>query len=109
MRIEILRVGEIAPPASAKLYLSGKAAAEREFSKEERDAFLSDPGEIVWNIPVLPGRYEARLVLSHPYAKQSPTFEFLPSPKAGETFRLRLKLGFAREKTGAALVAFPEK
>ncbi|MFA6147409.1 MAG: hypothetical protein WC899_04290 [bacterium] len=109
LRIEILRAGGIAPPVSAKLILSGIAGAEREFSKEERDAFLTDPGGIVWIVPVLPGQYEARLVLSHPYAKQSPSFDFRPSLKSGETFRLRLKLGFAREKTGAVLVAFPEK
>lgn len=109
LRIEIRRGGEISPPASAKLFLSGKTAAEREFSKEERDAFLSGSGTIVWNIPVLPGPYEARLVLSHPYAKQSPSFEFRPSPKAGETFPLRLTLGFAKEKTGAVLVASPDK
>ncbi|MDD5761962.1 MAG: hypothetical protein PHP88_05560 [bacterium] len=108
LRIEIRRAGEISPPASAKLLLSGKTGAEREFSKEERDAFLSGSGAIVWNIPVLPGPYEARLVLSHPYAKQSPSFEFRPSPKAGETFLLRLTLGFAKEKTGAVLVASPE-
>lgn len=109
LRIEIRRVGEISPPASAKLFLSGRTAAEREFSKEERDAFISGSGAIVWNIPVLPGPYEARLVLSHPYAKQSPSFEFRPSPKAGETFPLRLTLGFAKEKTGAVLVASPDK
>lgn len=109
LRIEIRRSGEIAPPASAKLFLSGRTAAEREFSKEERNAFISGSGAIVWNIPVLPGPYEARLVLSHPYAKQSPSFEFRPSPKAGETFPLRLTLGFAKEKTGAVLVASPDK
>ena len=109
LRIEIRRAGEISPPASAKLLLSGKTGAEHEFSKEERDAFLSSSAAIVWNIPVLPGPYEARLVLSHPYAKQSPSFEFRPSPKAGETFLLRLTLGFAKEKTGAVLVASPDK
>ena len=108
LRIEIRGVGEIAPPASAKLLLSGKAEAEREFSKEERDAF--HPGSaIVWNIPVLPGLHEARLVLSHPYAKQAPSCEFRPSPKAGETFLLRLTIGFAKEKGGVVLVATPEK
>ena len=109
LRIEIRGVGEIAAPVSAKLLLSGKTEAEREFSKEERGAFLSKSGAIVWNIPVLPGQYEARLVLSHPYAKQSPFFEFRPPLKAGETFLLRLTLGFAKEKTGAVLVATPEK
>lgn len=109
LRIEIRKGGEIAPPASAKLVLSGKTEAEREFSKEERDAFQSDSGAILWNIPMLPGLYEARLVLSHPYAKQSPSFEFRPSLKAGETSLLRLTLGFAREKTGVVLVASPEK
>jgi len=109
LRIEIRGVGEIAPPVSAKLLLSGKTEAEREFSKEERDAFHPDSGVIVWNIPVLPGTYEARLVLSHPYAKQSPSFEFRPSLKAGETFPLRLTLRFSKEKAGAVLVASPEK
>ena len=109
LRIEIRGVGEIAPPVSAKLLLSGKTEAEREFSKEERDAFHPDSGVIVWNIPVLPGLYEARLVLSHPDAKQSPSFDFRPSLKAGETFPLRLTLRFSKEKAGAVLVASPEK
>lgn len=109
MRIEIRRVGETAPPVSAKLLLSGKIEAEHEFSKEERNAFLSAAGVMVWNVPVLPGPYEARLVLSHPYAKQSPSFEFRPSLKAGDTFLLRLALGFDKEKSGAILTASPEK
>jgi hypothetical protein len=109
LRIEIRGAGEIAPPASAKLLLSGKTEAERDFSKEERDAFLSNSGMIAWNIPVLPGLYEARLVLSHPYGKQSPSFDFRPSLKAGETFLLRLTLGFSKGKTGAELVASPGK
>jgi hypothetical protein len=109
LRIEIRGVGEIAPPASAKLLLSGKTEAEREFSKEERDAFHPGSGAVVWNIPVLPGQYEARLVLSHPHAKQSPSFEFRPALKAGETFLLRLTIGFAKEKSGVVLFASPEK
>ena len=108
LRIEIRGVGEIAPPASAKLLLSGKTEAEREFSKEERDAF--HPGSaIVWNIPVLPGLHEARLVLSHPYAKQSPSFEFRPSLKAGETFLLRLTLSLPPGSNAPVLVPTPEK
>ncbi len=109
LRVEIRGVGEIAPPISAKLLLSGKIEAEREFSKEERDAFLSPSGTIVWNVPALPGTHEARIVLSHPYAKQSPSFDFRPFLKAGDTFRLRLTLGFAKEKSGAVLTASPEK
>ena len=109
VRIEIRGAGEIGPPVSAKLLFSGKTGAERDFSREERNAFQSDSGPIVWTIPVLPGQYEARLVLSHPYAKQSPSFEFRPSLKVGETFLLRLTLGFAKGKTGAVLVPSPEK
>jgi hypothetical protein len=104
LRIEIRRTGEIAPPASAKLILSGKTAAEREFTREEKDAFLSDQGAIVWNVPVLPGAYEARLVLSHPFSKQSPSFDFHPSPKPGETQLLRLTLGFAAGAPGRVIV-----
>ncbi len=109
LRIEIRRVGEIASPVSAKLFLAGKAEAEREFPKEERDAFHSGSGPIVWNVPLLPGSYEARLVLSHPYSTQSPSFEFRPSVKGGETFTLRLSLVFTKDGNGAALVVSPEK
>lgn len=107
-RIEIRGVGEIAPPVSARLLLSGKTGAEREFSKEERDAFLSNSGSIVWNIPALPGLYEARLVLSHPYAKQSPSFEFRPSVKAGEAFLLRVTLSLPTGSKAPVLVQTPE-
>jgi hypothetical protein len=109
MRIEIRGVGQMAPPASAKLLLSGKTEAEREFSKEERDAFHPGSGAIVWNIPVLPGLYEARLVLSHPYAKQSPFFDFRPSVKTGETFLLRVTLSLPQGSKAPALVPTPEK
>ncbi|MEK6697317.1 MAG: hypothetical protein AABY98_09235 [Candidatus Deferrimicrobiota bacterium] len=109
LRIEIRGGGEIAPPASAKLLLSGKTEAEREFSKEERDAFHSDSGMIVWNIPVLPGLYEAHLVLSHPYAKQSPSFEFRPSVKTGETLLLRVTLSLPPGSKVPVLVPTPEK
>jgi len=109
LRIEIRGAGQLAPPASAKLLLSGKTEAEREFSKEERDAFLPDSGAIVWNIPVLPGLYEARLVLSHPYAKQSPFFDFRPSVKSGETFLLRVTLSLPPGSKSPVLVPTPEK
>jgi hypothetical protein len=108
LRIEIRGAGEIAPPASGKLLLSGKTEAEREFPKEERDAFLSASGAIVWNIPVLPGMFEARLVLSHPYAKQSPSFDFRPSVKAGETFLLRVTLSVPPGSKAPVLVPTPE-
>jgi len=109
LRIEIRGVGEIAPPVSAKLLLSGKTEAEREFPKEERDAFLSASGAIVWNIPVLPGMFEARLVLTHPYSKQSPSFEFRPSLKPGDTFLLRLTLSLPPGSKTPVLVPTPEK
>lgn len=109
LRIEIRRVGEIAPPAAGKLLLSGKTEAEREFSKEERDASLSGSGAIVWNIPVLPGLYEGRLVLSHPYATQSPSFDFRPSVKAGETFHLRVTLSLPPGSKAPVLSPTPEK
>jgi len=109
LRIEIRGGDQLAPPASAKLLLSGKTEAEREFSKEDRDAFLSNSGVIVWNIPVLPGRYAARLVLSHPYAKQSPFFDFRPSVKTGETFLLRVTLSLPQGSKAPVLVPTPEK
>ena len=108
LRIEIRGVRDMAPPVSAKLLLSGKTEAEREFSKEERGAFLSKSGAIVWNIPVLPGLYEARLVLSHPNAKQSPHFEFRPPLKAGDTYLLRLTLSLPPGSKVPVLVATPE-
>jgi len=108
LRIEIRGAGKIAPPASAKLLLSGKTEAEREFPKEEKDAFLSASGTIVWNIPVLPGQFEARLVLSHPYTKLSPSFDFRPSMKAGETFLLRVTISLPPGSKVPVLVATPE-
>jgi hypothetical protein len=109
LRIEIRGVGEIAPPVSAKLLLSGKTEAEREFSKEERDAFNTNSGAIVWNIPALPGLHEARLVLTHPYSKQSPSFEFRPSLKPGDTFLLRLTLSLPPGSKTPVLAPTPEK
>jgi len=109
LRIEIRRAGEMEPPTSAKLLLSGKIEAEHDFSRAERDGFLSGSGAIVWNVPVLPGSHEARLVLSHPFAKQSPSFDFRPSLKPGDTFLLRLTFVFAKGKTGPVLVPSPEK
>lgn len=109
LRIEIRGVRDMAPPVSAKLLLSGKTEAERKFSKEERDAFLSISGAIVWNIPVLPGLYEARLVLSHPNAKQSPHFEFRPPLKAGDTYLLRLTLSLPPGSKTPVLSRTPEK
>ena len=108
LRIEIRGAGGTSPPASAKLLLSGKTEAEREFPKEERDAFLSASGAIVWNIPVLPGTFEARLVLSQPYAKLSPSFDFRPSVKAGETFLLRVTLSLPPGSQAPVLVPTPE-
>jgi hypothetical protein len=108
-RIELRGNGQIASPASAKLLLSGKTGAEREFSKEERDAFNTNSGAIVWNIPALPGLHEARLVLTHPYSKQSPSFEFRPSLKPGDTFLLRVTLSLPPGSKTPVLVPTPEK
>ena len=108
-RIELRGDGQIASPASAKLLLSGKTGAEREFSKEERDAFNTNSGAIVWNIPALPGLHEARLVLTHPYSKQSPSFEFRPSLKPGDTFLLRVTLSLPPGSKTPVLVPTPEK
>ena len=100
---------EIRGAASAKLLLSGKIEAEREFPKEDKDAFLSASGAILWNIPVLPGQFEARLVLSHPNAKLSPSFDFRPSVKAGETFLLRVTISLPPGSKVPVLVATPEE
>ena len=109
LRIELRGDGQIASPASAKLLLSGKTGAEHEFSKEERDAFDTNSGAIVWNIPALPGLHEARLVLIHPYSKQSPSFEFRPSLKPGDTFLLRVTLSLPSGSKTPVLVPTPEK
>ena len=108
LRIEIRRAGHIPAPASSKVYLSGKVEAERDWSREEKDRFLSGDGPVVLDVPAIPGAYEGRLLLSHPSWKMSPTFDFRSIVKAGGTFLLRVTLSLPPGNKAPALVPTPE-
>jgi hypothetical protein len=109
VRLEIRRAGNIPAPASSKMYLSGKVEAERDWSREEKDRFLSGDGAVVLDVPALPGTYEGRLLLSHPSWKTSPAFDFRPTVKAGGTFLLRVTLSLPPGSMAPVLVPTPEK
>ena len=109
VRLEIRRAGNLPAPAALKVYLSGKVEAERDWSREEKDRFLSGAGPVVLEVPVLPGAYEGRVLLSHPSWKAPPVFDFRPSVKVGETFLLRLTLSSPPGGKGPVLAPSPEK
>jgi len=109
LRLEIRRAGNLPAPASLKVYLSGKVEAERDWTREEKDRFLSGGGPVVLDVPALPGTYEGRLLLSHPSWKASPTFDFRPTVKAGGRFLLRVTLSLPPGSTAPVLVPTPEK
>ncbi len=108
LRLEIRRAGDLPAPSSLKVYLSGKVEAERDWSREEKDRFLSGGGPVVLDMPALPGAYEGRLLLSHPSWKATPTFDFRPSVKTGETFLLRVTLPLPPGSKSPVLVPTPE-
>jgi hypothetical protein len=109
VRLEIRRAGNLPAPAALKVYLSGNVEAERDWSREEKDRFLSGAGPVVLEVPILPGAYEGRVLLSHPSWKTSPVFDFRPSVKVGETFLLRLTLSSPPGGKGPVLAPSPEK
>lgn len=108
LRLEIRRAGNLPAPAASKVFLTGTVEAEREWSREEKDRFLSGAGPVVLDVPVLPGSYDGRVLLSHPSWKTSPAFAFRPSVKVGETFLLRLTLSSPSGGTGPVLAPTPE-
>lgn len=108
LRLEIRRAGNLPAPAASKVSLAGKVEAEHDWSREEKERFLSGAGPIVLDVPVLPGVYEGRVLLSHPSWKTSPAFDFRPSVKVGETFLLRLTLSIPPGGTGPVLEPTPE-
>lgn len=108
LRIEIRRAGKVPAPASSKVYLSGKVEAERDWSGEEKDRFLSGNGPVVLDVPALPGAYEGRLLLSHPAWKTSPAFDFRSAVKTGGTFLLRVTLSLPPGSKAPVLVPTPE-
>lgn len=109
LRLEIRRAGDLPAPASSKVYLSGKEETGHDWSREEKDRLLSGDRPVVLDVPVLPGAYEGRLLLSHPSWKTSPTFDFRSSVKAGETFLLRVTLSLPPGSKVPVLVPTPEK
>jgi hypothetical protein len=109
LRLEIRRAGDLPAPASSKMYLSGKVEAERDWSREEKERFLSGAGPVVLDVPALPGAYEGVLLLSHPSWKTSPAFTFRPTVKAGGTYLLRVTLSLPPGSKEPVLVPTPEK
>ncbi len=108
LRLEIRRAGNLPAPAASKVYLAGNVEAEHDWSREEKERFLSGAGPVLLDVPVLPGVYEGRVLLSHPSWKTSPAFDFRPSVKVGETFLLRLTLSSSPGGTGPVLTPTPE-
>jgi hypothetical protein len=109
VRVEIRRAGNAPAPAGLRLYLSGKPEPEREWTKADRDRFLSGAEPAVFVAPILPGTQEARLVLTHPSWKNSPSHDFRPAVRPGETFLLRLTLSAQPGGNEPALAPSPEK
>ncbi len=92
MRIEILGAGAAAAPAAVRLLVAGKTEDEREFGKAERDAFAGGGSPLVVQLPLLPGSYQARIELSHPYWKNPLSADFPVGVKTGETAVVRFRL-----------------
>ncbi len=109
LRLEIRKGGEVPAPTSVKVFLSGKTAVDRELTAAEKERFLAGVEPVVLNVPILPGAYEGRLLLSHKSWKIPPSHDFRPSVKAGETFRLRLSVSASREKKAPVLAVSPEQ
>lgn len=109
LRVEIRKAGDVQAPAGFRLFLSGRPEPEREWTKADRDRFLSGSDPAVFVAPILPGTQEARLVLTHPSWKNSPSHEFRPAVKAGGTFLLRLTLAAQPGRNEPVLVPSPEK
>jgi hypothetical protein len=109
VRVEIRRAGNVPAPAALRLYLSGKPEPEREWTKADRDRFLSGTEPVVIVAPILPGTREARLVLIHPSWKKFPSHDFRPAVSPGGTFLLRLTLAAQPEGNEPALAPSPEK
>lgn len=109
LRLEIRRAGNLPAPASLKVYLSGTVEADRDWSREEKDRFLSGNGPVILDLPVLPGAYDGKLLLFHPSWKTPPAFDFRPSVKAGGTYLLRLTLSIPPGSKVPALMPTPEK
>lgn len=109
IRVEVRRGGNVAAPAAARVLLSGKVEADREWTREDREQFLSGGGPVVLAVPLLPGTHEGRLVLSHPSWKASPSHDFRASLRAGDTFLLKLLLTVVPGKNEPTLVAAPER
>ncbi|MBI5904828.1 MAG: hypothetical protein HZB86_04670 [Deltaproteobacteria bacterium] len=109
VRFEIRRSGNVPAPAALRLYLSGKPEPEREWTKADRDRFLSGTEPVVFVAPILPGTQEARVVLTHPTWKVSPSRDFRPAVSPGGTFLLRLTLAAQPDGNEPSLVPSPEK
>ncbi|MGE5189739.1 MAG: hypothetical protein ACM3NF_06750 [Gemmatimonadota bacterium] len=95
VRLEIHGSGGAPAPAGFRLLVGGRLEEEREFGKAERNAFAGGSAPIVVEVPLLPGSYQARIELSHPYWKGRPAADFTVGVKTGATALLRFRLSAA--------------
>lgn len=91
-RIEIHGTGGAASPAAVRVLIGGKTEVEREFGKSERDAFAAGSSPLVVQLPLMPGSYQARIELSHPYWKAPLAADFPVGVKTGVTALSRFRL-----------------
>ncbi len=103
VRIETQGAAGAQAPAAARFVVGGKAGDEREFGKAERDAFQNGKSPLVVELPLLPGSYQARIVLSHPRWKVPPSADFAVAVKPGTTALVRFKLSAPARKKPPAL------
>lgn len=108
-RIEIHGAGGAASPAAVRFLVGGKTEDEREFAKAERDAFAGGASPLVVEIPLLPGSYQARIELSHPYWKAPLAAEFPVDVKTGVRALFRFRLSGPAGKGSPALAPMEGK
>ena len=109
VRIEILGTAGAAAPAGARLLVGGKIEDEREFGTIERNAFGAGTSPIVVEVPILPGSYQARIELSHPYWKSRPSADFPLGVTAGATAVFRFRFSQPAPGGSPALSPIREK
>jgi hypothetical protein len=108
IRVEIRGGAGLPAPAAGRLLVHGKVEEEKEWSRAERDAF---PGgsPLVFQVPFLPGTYNARFEAVHPSWKARPSADFQAVLRKGDTFLLKLRLSIPPGKTEPVLVLSEEK
>lgn len=107
--IEIRGAAGVPAPVGMRLLVGGKLEDEREFGKAERDAFAAGSSPLVVEIPLLPGSYQARIELSHPYWKSRLSADSRFGLTAGATALLRFRLSAPAEGGFPGLTPIQEK